>query len=137
MSATVGRAAYAGGRMSSDGAEMSQRAVGISQTAGQGCAVRSPVSPAGLAEGDDPGRMSRQPGGMSGVRSAIDRGFPAGAHGPDADAPFPDQLLEDPVEGAAFGLIAEGGDYVAAGEVPGQAGQRRAEVAFHIEGAGA
>jgi hypothetical protein len=64
----------------------------------------------------------------------VDRGDLAGADGLDAEAPFADQILEDPVEGAAVRLVAERLGEVAARERLGKVRQRGADLVFQLSG---
>lgn len=87
-------------------------------------------------------RMLPARGGVSSVAGsvlraglAIDRGDLAGTGGLDAEAPFPDEVLENPVEGAAVRLVAERSADVTARERLGKALQRDADVVFQLSGA--
>src|SRR6185436_5496739 len=84
-----------------------------------------------------PGRC-RVSSGLRRVRRAglaIDRGDLAGPHRLDAGASLLDQLLENPVEGAAVRLIAERAADVTARERLGEERQRRADVSFQLSDA--
>ena len=97
-----------------------------------------------LAQAGNVAPMSQRRGGMSLVRGpigsagfAIDRRPAARARRLDADAPFLDQVLENPVETAAIRLIAERRAHVAAREAVGEARQRCTDVLLQIAGAAA
>src|SRR5215210_4332407 len=87
-------------------------------------------------------RMSARPVRMSlgrgrKVRAGLakGRGSLAAARSFDAESAFPGQVLENPVEGSAIRLVAEGFAYVVARERLGQALERRADVGVHFGGA--
>ena len=77
-------------------------------------------------------RMSHIRGWMAPARPAIDRGSLALAGRFDADAAFPAQTLEEPVEELAVRLVAERGADIAPREPLGQAGKGRQKIAAHL-----
>jgi hypothetical protein len=84
-----------------------------------------------------PRRSGVSPGGRRVGRAglAVGRGTLAFSDGLDAEAPFLDQLLENPVEGAAVRLVAERLADVAARERLGKAWQHPAEVVLQLSDA--